>query len=60
MQGYKEAYRHFEDLINNMVREKTVNYDRIDSIESVFKYFENGQKIAEEAVKQLEKYKDEE
>ena len=41
-----------------MVREKDVNYDRIQTIEQVFRFFEVGKERAEIAEKELEKWKD--
>lgn len=59
LEGYKEAYQHFEEQINSLVRSKEVLYDKIEAIESVFRYFENGKTMAEAAEAELEKYKDE-
>lgn len=57
-EGYKEAYEHFEEIINALIRAKEVNYDYLRGVEDVFRYFETGKSVAENAEKQIEEYKD--
>jgi len=58
-EGYKEAFLHFEDLINSMYRNKEVNFEMIQGIEAVFQYFEQGKEIKQKAQEELDTYKDE-
>ena len=58
-EGYKKAFEYFEDQINSLYRNKEVNFDRIQGIESVFNYFESGKEMSALAAKELEEFKDE-
>ena len=58
-EGYKDAFSHFEDLINSMYREREVNFDYIKGIEAVFQYFEMGKEIKRKAEAELNEFKDE-
>ncbi len=58
-EGYKAAVAHFEGVINNLIRSKEVNYDRLQGIEEVFTYFESGARmaeVAEDKLKEAETY----
>jgi len=57
-QGYKEAFKYFEDLINTWYRDKNADLSKIDGIEMVFKYFENGKELKLKAQQELEQFKD--
>lgn len=58
LEGYQDAYAHFEAVINGMVRAKEINHDKIEGIEEVFRYFEDGRRVAEKAEENINKYKD--